>query len=224
MGQERMRSYSDSLQEQEQEPLCDSPEELNDLTSYTRRWCFVSIAIGFVFGSVVATFFSTMLATTKRHLPAIHEGKDLLTGKPTSWFNGECGNSPTQALARGCRFDMITHSWLPPACQYDEDVEDEATFYEMHEWKWSHENGTDVSGAQARRGELLYVFGSFEWHRVHCTFTWKRLHRALLYGRNIDSYVASLHHTEHCSDLLLVDTDSSNVPHSRVFTKYPSCG
>jgi hypothetical protein len=44
-----------------------------------------------------------------------------------------CGVTPTQARSNGCRFDVTSFSWLPPACYDDLLV---ANFLALEPWEW----------------------------------------------------------------------------------------
>jgi len=183
---------------------------------------------GFLLGLLIAmalfmTLYHFRLSSHGNHLPEMYEGTDENTGKPASWFNGDCGNSAAEARGRGCRFDRVLHSWLPLACTNDDDLQDERDFIAAADWKYYSEEGSQLLTEDVYRGEAKLVFTSWRWHLVHCTFVWKKLHRALLDGRNIDSYIANFNHTHHCSELLLMDIGPQE-PSTRIFTKFPTCG
>ncbi|OKL57306.1 hypothetical protein UA08_07391 [Talaromyces atroroseus] len=136
----------------------------------------------------------------------------------------QCGNSPEEASRNGCRFDVISFSWLPPAC-FDAQLVDD--FLATSKWQWykDSETNTTIPVAEVYQGqhELLYV--SWDYHFSHCTYMWAKLHRAVLYGYPIDGYIGNIHHTAHCSDLLLRQDDfRASGKTTMIFTKYPSCG
>jgi hypothetical protein len=187
-------------------------------------------AIGFMFGVLAAmalflTLYHFSLSNHQRHLPRMIEGTDEHTGKPASWFNGDCGNSANEARTRGCRFDRILHAWLPPACTRQEDIREEQDFLTVDNWKYYRDpqQTEELTLEEAYRGELEVLYTSWRWHLVHCTYVWKKLHRALLDGKNIDSYSANINHTAHCSEAILLDSANESLS-TRIFTKFPTCG
>ena len=120
---------------------------------------------------------------------------------------------------------MVSFAWHPPACFTADDADDEALFMGLRSWRFHHENGSEIAIEEVRRGELRVAFTDLEWHLTHCTFMWKKLHRALLAGGKVDSYVGDYTHTKHCEHMIL-----QNVRHpemrteTRVWVKYPTCG
>jgi hypothetical protein len=50
-------------------------------------------------------------------------------------------------------------------------------------------------------GSDIYV--STQWHLTHCTYLWKKLHRAARDNRPMDDNLDSYEHTVHCSEMLL---------------------
>ncbi|KAI8631246.1 hypothetical protein F5Y19DRAFT_25287 [Xylariaceae sp. FL1651] len=140
-----------------------------------------------------------------------------------------CGSTPEEALARGCKFDLISFCWLPDECYDSELVE---TFEAMRTWEYyaDSERTEPVSREEllAGRGDGLYV--TWEYHLRHCAFMWMKLHRAILArGKpnmpEIDSYIASLNHTNHCTTILLTDRDVAfSTLNTETLVKYPHCG
>lgn len=135
---------------------------------------------------------------------------------------GSCGSTPEEAKSNGCIFDLMSWCWLHPEC-HDEILSHE--MLSLGPWIWYEDVGATRPVAQevAALGEIpiLYVEESF--HHIHCTYIWKKMHRAYLGQRAIDSYIASLNHTFHCSEMLL----RQGIPWSQVTTsvivKYPTC-
>ena len=80
-----------------------------------------------------------------------------------------CGNSSTTALASGCRFDIISFAWLPPACD-DRELSDE--FQASKEWSWYEDQDglVPVTQDEALTGRYPYLFVNFEYHLTHCTY------------------------------------------------------
>ena len=138
----------------------------------------------------------------------------------------DCGGLNEQERARFCRFDIMSFSWLPPEC-YDQELIDE--FNSVKEWGyWEHKRGLGgrVTYEEANKG-LRDLYVSWEHHRHHCIYMWKKLHRAVVMRRPIDSYVGNYGHTAHC-DKMLFSEETSNMSialvNSPIIVKTPSCG
>lgn len=133
-----------------------------------------------------------------------------------------CGTTPTEALARGCHFDMIATAWLPLKC-IDEELVSE--FEALYPWEYfSNQNGT---GKLPREADLLgsqkgLVWTTHRWHSAHCLFMWKKLNRALLHGWSTDGESLQQRHTDHCTLAILQDEDLDAIT-SVVEIVYPSC-
>ena len=146
--------------------------------------------------------------------------------KPThNYLYTNCGNTFEEARARGCLFDTISFSWLAPECHDEELV---AEFDKLPiVWHFY----TDPAGTQevpmdvVERGErALYVPWSH--HLWHCSFLWRKMHRAVMAGTPVDSYIGLYAHTKHCSQIMVAE--NSLHPMDEVNTimtlKFPYCG
>ncbi|KAL7778433.1 hypothetical protein CFE70_007933 [Pyrenophora teres f. teres 0-1] len=141
-----------------------------------------------------------------------------------------CGNSPTEAEAAGCVFDLMTVSWLPLEC-YDGELT--TKFMEEEPWNFYLSNSTRPEALPEERTqipslktiskttELMWTDRRF--HVFHCIYGWKMMHRAIERGWKMESSLATYHHTEHCSDTLA----NTSVPLESVVTRveisYPAC-
>lgn len=129
-------------------------------------------------------------------VPSESESEDLLT----------CGETPEQAQHLGCRFNVMSFTWVPSPC-FDEELIDEFLNSPSVPWKWfSERNATTASTfplEEVSSGQFpeLYVTNAF--HTTHCTFTWRQLHRALTMLGYLDSYIGNYEHTLHCEQMLL---------------------
>lgn len=146
-----------------------------------------------------------------------------------------CGSSPSDALARGCTFDIMTTSWQHPDC-YDAELNAEITA--LHgPWKFYWSSGPPDVRPQ---DDMLHVIpteelgfhqGLFwatrEYHVWHCTYAWRSMHRALERGRKIDKFLSDYEHTAHCARLLVNASDPLGLPMdsavTRATVKYPLC-
>lgn len=202
-----------------------------------RKWkrCWISVLTSFLLG--LATMGAIMLLTsaittppeplpTARIMPPARNGTDPNTGLPLSWSNGDCGNSPEDAKARGCQYNIVLHAWLPKSCLTAADVEDAKGMYENSDWYYeSGASGRNISLEELGAGDYGWFTTTIDWHFTHCMFVWKRLHRVMLDpSQELDSYTASEHHTDHCVHMIAggYPTGDDNVG-TKVFVKYPQC-
>lgn len=49
------------------------------------------------------------------------------------------------------------------------------------------------------------------------------MHRALLNGNPVDSYIADYHHTDHCEMMLLDRKQAMDARNTIIQVKYPTC-
>lgn len=141
-----------------------------------------------------------------------------------------CGNSPSSARASGCILDLMSRTWVHPSC-YNATLTEE---FLARNWTWYLAPDASASTAlpeaipremvpRVLEDETREVLVSWEFHIWHCSFTWRKLHLALMDGGMVDSYIANYHHTEHCSfELSGPGLDLDEV--SSVFTtKFTTC-
>lgn len=130
------------------------------------------------------------------------DGKSFPSGQLT-WSQTftplPCGKSPAEAIARGCRFDIIATAWLPPKCI---DYELAAEFVDSFSWQYfANRNGTDQypDDPDTLGLQTGLIWTTHRWHSAHCAYMWKKLNRALVLGRPTDGETIKLGHTDHCS-------------------------
>lgn len=115
---------------------------------------------------------------------------------------GYCGNTSEEARTNGCVLDLIAGAWVPRACY---DAELESQFLNLQPWRWfaDYRGKRELTLAHIRKtGGPKAIWVSPEYHRQHCAFTWKKLHRAIIRQTPIDTHIGALSHTMHCSDRL----------------------
>ena len=115
-----------------------------------------------------------------------------------------CGHSAEEARSRGCRFDLVLFSWVPPQC-YDQGLEDMYTERQF-EW-WRNENGSDgVSQEVAKQGTEEILWLNWDYHVWHCKHIWKMMTRVLRNSTlGIPGSLLEYEHTEHCINVLTGD-------------------
>ncbi|KAH7364355.1 hypothetical protein BKA65DRAFT_472690 [Rhexocercosporidium sp. MPI-PUGE-AT-0058] len=134
-----------------------------------------------------------------------------------------CGISPDEAVSFGCHFDIISFTWVPYRC-FDEELTNR--FLELREWEWflDPEGVQPADMALLHAGEYDVLHGTWEYHMYHCTYLWRKMHRAFLGGQVLDGYVGSMRNTEHCEQVLLQSGHHAlNETTTTIFRIYEEC-
>lgn len=130
-----------------------------------------------------------------------------------------CGESPAEARRLGCVFDIIIMGWVPPRCH---DSALAAEFVQRRDWAFfgdANFTGPVIPVQQVMEGAWNNLFVNYEFHVIHCTYTWRKMHRAAIGGRVLDGYIADSHHTNHCEMMLLHEPLAENS----AYIKYANC-
>jgi len=117
----------------------------------------------------------------------------------------------------------MAFSWVPPAC-YDGELDQQ--FLSKKDWAWFLDQQGNVSASShiIAQGEANIAWVTWEYQRTHCTYTWRKLHRAITAARPLDGYIRDYHHTAHCEMILLRDILDDQDFGEPIYTKYPNCG
>ncbi|KAH8897639.1 hypothetical protein GQ53DRAFT_884348 [Thozetella sp. PMI_491] len=159
-----------------------------------------------------------------RNLPQARNGTDPDTGLPLSFSHGDCGNSPEDAKARGCQYNIVLHSWLPKSCLTEADAEDAKDMYKDHKWPYETTSGQNLTMEELGAGDYEYFMTTFDFHVTHCMYVWKRLHRIMLDpALELDTYTADYGHTSHCVEMITGYPDGIKGSSTKIFVKYPKC-
>jgi len=111
-----------------------------------------------------------------------------------------CGHTAEDAVARGCEFDQVTTSWLPPRCIDRELQEEFLTTIRPGGWRfWAQDDQTQEHDAEQLGWVTDEIWATNEWHMWHCLYVWRKLARAVRNGKPIDGSTLSLTHTDHCA-------------------------
>lgn len=134
-----------------------------------------------------------------------------------------CGSTVKEARERGCVFEMTLNLWVPPAC-YDPELEEAylqspgLVFY--HDINLTQEVPFD----EVKRGESVGWFVPWQHHLRHCSFAFRKLHRAAASGNKLDGYVLQHAHTEHCLKMFTEPEEwRSTIPQFDM-RMFPYCG
>lgn len=94
----------------------------------------------------------------------------------------DCGETPAQARANGCRYDPMIQMWVPVACHDEEHSE---MYLSTYKWKWYYDLDAthEISDEVMRLGEHQVAFMADDYHRRHCAYVWEVSARALQHQR-----------------------------------------
>ncbi|KID85594.1 hypothetical protein MGU_07131 [Metarhizium guizhouense ARSEF 977] len=226
-------SHSHDTDTSESEEFVDNRQEVDDdekLNSPSlslvqrRKRSSVLVILGMslvaLLGALVGWFGAQKLSINKPAAISTQIQQAQVMEKP-------CGETPAQARARGCYFDVISFCWLPERCY---DAELSQRFDGLTEWEWFVDpNRTQpLTHQQIMTGEHTGLYVNWEYHLLHCTCMWEKMHRALMGPHEkmaIDSYIGSYEHTKHCGHMLTSDRDVQlDVINTIILVKYPDCG
>lgn len=133
-----------------------------------------------------------------------------------------CGNSSSEAISLGCSFDIMSFAWLPPRC-FDRELMNQ--FLAIRDWKWylDTEGRQTVDLASVAAGQYDQLYVTQEYHMYHCTYMWRKMHRAIAAGAVVDGYIGDIHHTAHCEMQILDRSRSLDAISTSIYTKFASC-
>lgn len=81
-----------------------------------------------------------------------------------------CGNSTQDATDAGCRFDVMSYTWVHPNC-FDQELMYE--FLGQSDWHWYQDEDSDESLTldDVTRGQHEYVYVTWKYYMTHCTYS-----------------------------------------------------
>lgn len=152
--------------------------------------------------AIILTFAAVFL--TLQTIRTIQQRKSDVDEKKLEEIDPKpCGTDPSTARFSGCYFDPISFAWLPPDCH---DFSLTAEFLKTDHWRFwtdADPNTQSISFADVMQGRHSSLFVTEEYHRQRCVFAWRKLHRAIMNGTKVDSYVVSFDELIMCDDLLM---------------------
>ncbi|TLD09220.1 uncharacterized protein PgNI_06753 [Pyricularia grisea] len=163
---------------------------------------------------------------TYRKPPRPSWGHDAAAIQTTAPILYSCGNTPEEARALGCKFELHNFAWVPPEC-YDQQLGDD---WDAQDWQFARTNLTPPAEAMipkhvAINGELASAWVPWHQHMAHCALIWKKFHRAVALDRPMDSWTSSYAHSAHCADML-INWDlarQKDIFNSLLHLKFPTC-
>ena len=161
----------------------------------------ITIILTLVFATILQyTFYRTIFSPN--HL--LHNALSSLYSEPAR-LNPKyhCGNSSTEALQRGCHFDLSLVGWVPAPCF-------SATLNQRfmdYGWRFfEDQNGTrevSIERIAESAGTREPFWAQHGFHVTHCELAWERMHLNLRgEGPRLTTHLLSLEHTMHCGMMM----------------------
>lgn len=123
-----------------------------------------------------------------------------------------CGSTIDEARALNCTWDLLAAAWLPPACIDQELTQD---FRDQGPWRYfaDREGTQELSeeDLQYRVGPGNEYYTSLKYHKTHCSYQWRKMHRAMERGTKIENKLADYHHTMHCGYVQMQQGDMEDL-------------
>lgn len=137
-----------------------------------------------------------LLILQRQHLDHHHGHVGLNdTETVTQWK--DCGNSSTEARAKGCLFDVLLTTWIHADC-YDAELHE--SYLEAHTFPWWRKPTMEepITLDEVRRGDYYEIYTNLDYHFVHCGYAWEMILRAFRRGKAIEGELWAMAHTLHC--------------------------
>jgi hypothetical protein len=176
------------------------PHKLRLLSHHSA--CQMIVIAVCLFGVALLVIFSTWGARHQHNYP-----------------NG-CGNTPSEAKANNCRFDIMEIAWIPKHCFDETIMEAEDPF---GHWKFYQDvhREWDLTEEVLRSGELPVFFADWTFHQAHCAYILKRLARGIGEGIKMPNRTVDMQHTMHCSGALVEEKRPTMV--TMAIVNYLTC-
>jgi hypothetical protein len=181
----------------------------SQLMSSRSRWTSVQVSLLLMIAGLIAYISVSLLLFL--------QSSRVVTGGRGSY--GDCGTNPQEAIAKGCKFDISMWAWERPEC-YDEELIND--FIARTDWHF-YSNDTleptyELPLDRVARGDYPRVYTEQKYHMIHCTYTWRKVHKALEGNLTLDHVAIPYSHTRHCEKVLLID-----ITHEAHCGKSPLC-
>ncbi|KAL9635102.1 MAG: hypothetical protein Q9164_003673 [Protoblastenia rupestris] len=174
-------------------------------------------------GAITSVAFLCILVIIWWPSRLLHTHNESLMSAATDNVLHHCGDSVEEAQQLGCTWDSLAAAWLPPAC-IDQELTDE--FRAQHNWTYfADKKGNEPlmeEELKYRIGKNATYFTSLRYHRTHCNFQWRKMHRAWERGTWIESALARYHHTKHCGFVGLQTMDLEDLA-TEISVEFMTC-
>ena len=149
----------------------------------------------------------------------------FLTGKlaenTPSVSKHPCGHTASEAKSSGCIFDMMMMEWLTPSCSDKELLEEFRSIQTLE--AFADQNLTEPLDETALSQRTNWSFISNELHVRHCAFSWRKLHRALENGWEVEEFILSSGHTSHCAKVIMNGFSATYAINTPLEIGFPTC-
>jgi hypothetical protein len=154
--------------------------------------------------------------------PVIDDSKAVDGNKTFPTRIQDCGNTPAEARAKGCVFDVMMQLWTPADC-FDRKLSDR--FLAIGNWTWYADSSAEHTYTldEMRKGEHDFVFVAQDYHVTHCIYAWEKLVRNMRNQEPIITELISYDHVIHCRHKTLMRTDNQAIRGVRAPTAYTQC-
>jgi hypothetical protein len=186
-----------------------------------QRWSSSAVLVlGLFVGTLVTLVIGVVAASVTRHSDSTALDRVCIDRD----IKYTCGNSTEQALELGCHFDLLSVSFVPWQCV---DWELEKEFLAEGPWKyWADRHQKEEIPEDQLWARPTMPNDSFHvtmhWHRMHCLYQWRKMHRALDSGRRMDTSYSAYGHTLHCGDVF-ADPRPGNATGGTVSIHFDQC-
>jgi hypothetical protein len=110
----------------------------------------------------------------------------------------DCGTTPDEARARGCIYEPMQRSWIPPECYFPEPA-DEYDVFRDRVWYDDAWLTIPSSVESLESGDTTLTYTRY-WHDEHCAYVLRKMALAVHLGKKmINSIPANIHHANHCA-------------------------
>jgi len=134
----------------------------------------------------------------------------------------DCGNSPAEAAAKGCTFDILESAWVHPEC-FDAELQEKYNPLGVWDFFYDEDLTRPMSDERVASGvdELIYTFSGF--HQAHCLYIFDKMERAIMTRRPVNTRMLRESHVEHCALQMLVLMHEFNETSTTVGRNYLPC-
>lgn len=136
----------------------------------------------------------------------------------------DCGNTPAEARAKKCVYDILLNAWVPEPC-FEQEFIDEYT--DDLSWGAYTDDTMTTRLTVEQMGDVDHYYTSMRDHVNHCAMIWRKQFWALFEERSaFDAIMASPGHTDHCAQYLMDAIEVARVDPkatTKVMVGYTGC-
>ena len=190
---------------------------------HSRRRC---PEVGTIFSAATSFFaliaLGLLLVVFQRQQHNNHHGKVSLNDTETFAQWKDCGNSSTEARAKGCLFDVMLTTWIHADCF---DAELHESYLEAHEFPWWRKGTMEdpILLDEVRQGNYYEIYSNLDYHFQHCGYAWEMILRAFRRGKAIEGELWAMSHTLHCVHHM-VDRPPMKLDRTILNVGFETCG